>query len=227
MGAVSQGSRAFAAAGRRAVAVARAILQTLLQTALFAAAIALVVWLLPGKLPVALLTLYGFICVGLLQFGAAAILLLTLVRAMFSTDARGDVIKALSICGGFLIVIALCNAYILALAQAWGRDFGLSVHHIALNAFLTADNQIIGVAGSAGAATIAFIDRIAVVLLPLSQPPLQRFLADIALSISRLVTNTLGGTAAGLPTKVLALGALTGVVLTTWARLATGKKGET
>ena len=85
-------------------------MQTLLQAALFAAAVALLVWLLPGKLPVALLSLYCFICVGLLQLGATAILLLALVRALFSADARRDVVKAGLICGGFVIVVALCPA---------------------------------------------------------------------------------------------------------------------
>ena len=223
MGSISRGRRAFAAAGRRAVLVVRLIFCTLLEAALFAAAVALLVWLLPGKLPVALLSLYGFIGVGLLQLGAAAILVLTLLRAPFSADARRDVVKALSICGGFLIVVALLNTYILALAQMWGRDFGLSVHHIALSGFLTIDDRVIAGIASAGASVAAFIDRIVIALLHPSHPPLHMFFAGIGTQICQAMRAATGA----MPSKLAAAmgyGAASGLVLSLWLRLARGPR---
>ena len=209
----------FAAATRRGVAVVRTILQTLLQATLFAAAVALVVWLLPGKLPVALFSLYGFICVWLLQLGAAFILVLTLLQAPFSADARRDAGKALLICGGFVIAIALLNAYILVLAQAFGRDFGASVHHIALTSFLTADNRVIAAVASDGASVAAFVDRIAVTLLHLSYPPLQTFFAGLAVWIGHLANLVMGAAPAKLA-GVIRCGAASGLVFALWTQLA-------
>jgi hypothetical protein len=168
---------------------------------------------------VAVLSLYGFICVGLLQAAAVLVLILVTARALIS-DAHGTA-KAVVLCGGFLIAVALCNAYILMLGQLWGKDFAVTVDAPPLSRFITADEHVIAIAGAAVAVLGNFFDHLAVAIFHLHQPPLARFFAAIAAWIA----HSAAALASALERAAL-MGFATGLVLAVWARIAKGSEQQ-
>lgn len=204
-------------AGRRLIDGVLAGVQVLLEAVLFAALVATLVFFLPGKFSVAVLSLYGFICVWLLQAAAVLVLILVTARALVS-DAHGTA-KAIVLCGGFLIAVALCNAYILMLAQLWGKDFAATVDATPLSRFITADQHVIAIMGAAFAVLGDFFDHIAVSLFHLQQPPIAGFYGAIAARIA----HTAAALSSALERTAL-LGFVSGLVLAVWAQIAKGSE---
>jgi hypothetical protein len=189
MGMKSLGARAFDAV----LAVAGAALNAML----IAAAAAALVWLLPGKLAVFVLGLYGFIVVGLLQAVAAFALAFMLARMVFGHDLRGDAFRAVILCGGFLIAVALLNAYLLQLTALFGRDLTVTAAGVPLIGFLGFDQRVMGVFP----------------LLPLAAP--------LAAAAGGWIDHALP---AGAMAHTGTLGLFAGMVLAVWVEFAKGVK---
>lgn len=206
-----------APAGRHVTDAALALLQVLLEAVLFAALVAALVFFLPGAFSVTVLSLYGFICVWLLQAAAVLVLIMMTARALISNAAGRDTGKAIVLCGGFLIAVALCNAYILMLGHLWGKDFAMTVDDIALSRFVTADQHIIAIASAALAVLGDFLDHLAVAVFHLHQPPLANFFTAVAARIAHAVPAL----SSALERAAL-LGFTAGFVFAVWRRLANG-----
>ena len=120
-----------------------AAISVVVTAVLIAVAVAVVVLLLPGKLAVFLLGLYGFIVVGLLQAVAALALLFTLAQAVFGGGPRGDAVRGVLLCGGFLIAVAALNTYLLQLGVLFGRDFAIPAAGVPLIQFIIFDDHVL------------------------------------------------------------------------------------
>ena len=203
-------------AGWRVVDGALALLQAVAAAVLFAAAVAALVYLLPGKFPILILSLYGFICVWMLQIATLLILALTLLRATVSETVRADTPKAILLGAGFLIAVALGNAYILTLAHLWGRSFATTVGGIPLIRFIGADQHVLVAAAAALAVIGDFLDHIFIALFHGGGP-----IAMVRASVSHVMA-ALASLLGGEWQRAAALGWGTGLFLAGWVHLAKG-----
>ena len=184
----------------RVLAAIRSLVLALLEAAGFALGVAALVWLLPGKLPVFVFSLYGLICVWLLQAAAAVILLVMLARGLVNPALRAAAAHAVVLCGGFVAAIALCNAYIQMLAHAWSRNLAVAVDHIPIDRLIGTDAHIFAALAPGGT-----------------------LLAHLAAWYTPYRPAALDGTILGLPLNILAFGAFAGLVVVLWTRLAKGR----
>lgn len=207
----------FSQSARRASDGGLAALQVLLEALLFAGAVAGLVFLLPGKFSVLVLSLYGFIVVGFLQAAALLILVMMLTRALVSGVAGADALKALVLCGGFIVVVALLNAYILMLGGLWDKSFEAGVDETPLSRFLDADAEVFSGVGSALAAAAGVVDRVVSALFHLKQPPLAAFTAATGTWLMHV-----GGILGNAAERASLIGFVTGVAFAVWTRAARG-----
>jgi hypothetical protein len=200
---------------RRIANTGLALVVALLEAVAFAAVVGTLVYLLPSKFSVLVLSLYGLICIGLLQAAAVLVLAITLVRVLVSGAWTRDDGRAIVLCGGFLAVIALCNGYILALGHLWGKNFGFAVNDIVMARFFTVDQHALGIVATAFAALGDLLDHVAMSLFHITQAPLAHSLGMLAAWIGNAVpTDAVERTGA--------VGLIAGIALAGWRRAATG-----
>lgn len=200
--------QAFSAA-RRIADAGLTVVVALLEAVAFAAIVGALVYLLPGKLSVLVLSLYGLICIGLLQAAAVLVLAIMLLRLLFTGTLPREDWRAVLLCGGFLAVIALSNVYILALGHLWDRSFDFAVNDVVMTRFFSVDQHVVDIVAAVFAVLGAFLDHVAMALFHLTQAPL-------AHAFGVLATWTDHAMPADATARTGALGLIGGTGFATW-----------
>jgi hypothetical protein len=198
---------------RRAADVGLALVMALFEAVAFAAVIGALVYLLPGKLSVLVLSLYGLICIGLLQAAAVLVLAIMALRLVFTATLPREDWRAVMLCGGFLAVIALCNGYILALGHLWGKDFGFAVNDIVMTRFFSVDQRAFDIVAAILAVLGDFLDHIAMSLF--HQAPLAHALGVLSAWTAHAIP-------ADAVTRTGEFGLISGIVFAGWRAVARG-----
>lgn len=200
---------------RRAADAGLAGVVALLEAVAFAAVVGVLVYLLPGKFSVLVLSLYGLICIGLLQAAAVLVLAIMLLRLLLTGTLPREDWRAVMLCGGFLIMVALCNGYILALGHLWQRNFGFAVNDVVMTRFFSVDQHVFDIVAAVFALLGAFLDHVTMALFHLTQAPLAHSISVLAAWIGH-----------AMPADAVARTALFGLVAGTafaiWTRTAKG-----
>lgn len=195
-------------AARRIADGGLALASVLLEAVAFAAVIAALVYLWPNRFSVLVLGLYGFICVWMLQAAAVLMALVMLGRALAGVR---DAWKSVALAAGFIIVIALANAYILSLGHLWHKNFGVTVNDMVLARFLTFDQHAFDVVAAVAGVIGGFLDHVAVALFHLRQSPL----AELVNTATAWLTLP-----ADAALRTAEYGTLTGLIFAIWLRMA-------
>ncbi|GAA0557013.1 hypothetical protein [Rhizomicrobium electricum] len=200
---------------RRAADGGLALVMALLEAVAFAAVIGALVYLLPGKLSVLVLSLYGLICIGLLQAAAVLVLAIMALRLLFTATLPREDWRAVMLCGGFLAVIALCNGYILALGHLWGKDFGFAVNDIVMTRFFSVDQRAFDIVAAVLAVLGDFLDHVTMAVFHLSQAPLAHALGVLSAWTAHAIP-------ADAVTRTGEFGLISGIVFAGWRAVARG-----
>jgi hypothetical protein len=207
--------RELSAVRRTGLALAAALFKAVV----FAAVVGALVYLLPGKFSVLVLSLYGLICIGLLQTAAVLVLLLMLLRLMVTGTLPREDWRAIVLCGGFLAAIALGNGYVLALGHLWGKDFGFAVNDIVMARFFTIDRDVFDIATTVASVLGDYFDHAVMSLFHLTQAPLAHASGVLA-----------AGIADAMPTDAAArtgvFGLVAGAAFAVWTRSAKGTASD-
>jgi hypothetical protein len=187
----------------------------LLEAVAFAAIVGALVYLLPSKFSVLVLSLYGLICIGLLQAAAVLVLAIMLLRLLFTGTLPRDDWRAVMLCGGFLIMVALCNGYILALGHLWERNFGFAVNDVVMTRFFSADQHVFDIVAAVFAVLGAFLDHVTMALFHLTQAPLAHSFSVLAAWIGHAMP-------ADAVARTGLFGLVAGTAFALWTRTAKG-----
>lgn len=195
--------------GRRIADAGLALVTAALEAVAFAAIVGAVVYFLPGKFSVLVLSLYGLICIGLLQAAAVLVLIVMLLRLTFTGKLPREDWRAVLLCGGFLAVIALSNGYILALGHLWERNFVFAVNDIVMTRFFSVDQHAFDIVAAVFAVLGGFLDHLSMSLFHLTEAPLAHSFSVLATWIGHAMP-------ADAVARTGALGLIGGTGFATW-----------
>lgn len=114
-----------------------------------------------------------------------------------------------------MAAIALCNGYILALGQLWGKDFGFPVNDVVMARVFSVDQHVLNIAMSVLAVLSAFFDHVTVSAFHIAQPPLAHAFGALATQIAHAIPTNAA-------VRTGATGMIAGVAFAGWIWIAKG-----